>query len=238
MCKKAPILIGVLLCFITVQARDSHLKRSTKVFGGLGAGIYAPSTKHARAFQSRGAFTAGFMQEYRVGRGYQSYFSFGVQYAAQFITYQSYYFAPGTLQLYDRSMLYDYRLLLHEMQLPLQYKLLLKREDNTIFSPYCAAGYFLRFFLPANVWVTKEGASVIKDQPTPEFTSPLGIKTLNAAASVAIGLQQNKGKKAGAFFVEIQYKTGFSSFSFRADYAANSVFLRDSQLLLILGLRF
>lgn len=238
MCRKAHIVVMVLLCCLTVQGRDSHLKRTTKLFGGLGAGIYAPSTKHASGFQSRGAFTAGFMQELRVGRGYQSYFSFGVQYAAQLLAYQSYYFAPGVVQLYDRHMAYDYEVLLQEVQLPLQYKILFKREDNHLFSPYCAAGYFLRLFLPAHVWVAKEGVSVREDSPTPTFNAPLGLRTMNAAASIAIGLQQNKGKNNGAFYTEVQYKTGFSAFSFQADYAATSVFLRDAQVLLVVGLRF
>jgi len=232
------VLLLYLLCLGVSQARDNFLKQSTRIFAGLGAGIYSPNTKHASGFKSRGAFAAGFMRELKVGRGYQSFFAFGFNYSTQIITYQSYYFEPGGIQLYDKSMAYSYRLTVNELNLPLQYKILFNRADNHPFSFYASGTYYLRYFLPTGLKVTNQDVTVKNGSPDIQFNVPLGTNKLNSGAAIGIGLQQNAKKQKGSVFAEISWRYNFSAYSIRADYAATSVFLQDAQLMLLLGLRF
>lgn len=220
------------------QARDNFLKKSTRIFAGLGAGVYAPSTKHAVGFKSRGAFVAGFMREMKVGRGFQSFFAFGFNYTAQIISYQSYYFEPGTIKLYDRSMGFNYRLTVNELNLPIQYKILFNRADNHPFSFYATGTYYLRYFLPASLKVSNQEATIKQGSPDIQFNVPLGSNKLNSGAGIGVGLQQNAKKQKGSIYAEISWRYNFSAYSIIADYTASSVFLQDAQLILLLGLRF
>ena len=182
---------------------------------------------------------AGFKKEVRLGRDYRSFFLFGVDYFFHGLSFQSYYFKPDTIKVYDKSFGYKYSLFIHELNIPVQFKYSFTRENNSLFSPYVMIGYHLRYLLPGSLKVTQNGREVITDDPGLKFDHPLISDQMNAFISATFGWQKNNtASSRRGFFMELTYRYGFSPYYFEKDYAPTSLFMNASHLGLLVGLKF
>lgn len=235
------IFVLLLLSPFLLLSQSSKKKagNGTRVYFGPVIGFYQINTHHAASPSQKMSVTAGFKREQHVGRDYKTFFLFGIEYFFHGLNFKSYYFDPDTFKIYDKSFAYNYSLFVHEINLPLQVKYLFKREDNSLFSPYVIAGYHLRYLFPGVLKISRDGNEVRTDSPELKFKTPLLVNQMNAFVSLGIGWQKNSlSASKGSFFVELNYRYGFSPFYFETDYSASSLYISGSHLNLQLGLKF
>lgn len=180
-----------------------------------------------------------FKKELRVDRNFKTFFQYGVDYLFHGLSFNSYYFKPDSLQLYDKSFGYNYSLFIHEINVPLQFKYSFNRENNNLFSGYFMIGYHLRCLLPGNLKVTQNGQTIATDTYDMRFRTPFIFKPVNSFVSFSLGTQRNQ-TAAGhhTFFVELSYRYGFSQYYFTKSYAASSLYIQGSHLALLVGMKF
>jgi len=234
-------LVLCLLMSVSVHSQSSKKKsgNGTRVQIGPVISFYKINTNHAVDANQKMSGLFGFKQEWRLDRQYRSYFLIGVDYLLHGLNFNSYYFFPDSLQLYDQSFTYSYSLYIHELNLPIQYKYLFKREDNSLFSGYVIAGYHLRYFLPGNLTVKQYGEEIQTDQPELKFKTPFIDERLNSCISLGFGWQKNSlNSSKGSYFVELNTRYNFSPYYFKTPYSASSLTMNATQIMLLLGLKF
>ncbi len=221
------------------QSSRKKTGNGTRIHFGPLIGFYKINPHHAVSPSPKMSASIGFKREEKVGRDFKTFFLFGVDYVFHGLNFRSYYFDPDTFKIYDKSFSYTYSLFIQELNVPLQAKYLFKREDNSLFSPYVIAGYHLRYLLPGILKVTQDGNEIRKDQPEMKFKTPLISPQMNAFVSLGIGWQKNSlSSSKGSFFVELNYRYGFSALYFQTDYSASSLYINGSHLNLQLGFKF
>lgn len=240
---KHTLLVSVLFLCITVSARADEGQRrrmgnATRVHLGPIYGFYTINTKHASQPFSQPGFLVGLRKEIHYDRSFKNYFSFGVDYFLNGLAFKSYYFKPDSVKLYDKKFAYSYSLFIHELHVPLHFKFLLKRADNSLYSPYIVGGYHLRYLVNSNLTVKQNSVFVKKDNPEVTFNTPLISKKLNAFVSLGFGWQKNNlASSKGSFFAELNFRYGFSPYTFETDYAATSLNINGAHLALALGFK-
>lgn len=203
-------------------------------------GFYSINKNHAQDARPKLSAAIGFKKEFRLGNEFRTYFLIGVDYFFHGLSFKSYYFNPDSLKLYDKSFGYTYSLFIHEIDIPFQFKYLLKREDNGLYSPYVSVAYHIRYLLPGTLKVKQNGEVIKSDDMDLKFKNSLFSDKINAFVSAGIGWQKNhlSSSSRGSFFAELNFKYGFSSYYFQKDYAANSLYINGAHLSLQLGLKF
>jgi hypothetical protein len=210
-----------------------------RVFFGPAYGFYQLNKNHAVNAAPKMSALAGFRKEIRFDREFKTFFLFGVDYFFHGVNFKSYYFKPDSLKLYDRAFSYNYSLFIHEVNVPIQVKYSFTRENNSMSSPYVMAGYHLRYLLPGILNVTENGNKVISDDAELRFKNPFLDKHINSFVSVAGGWQKNSLNNSGSsFFIELNFRYGFSPYYFEKEYAASSLNISAIHLSLLLGLKF
>jgi len=225
----------------STPAPPSHNGNHQGIRLGFGPvlGFYNINKNHAQNPIQRVSAMFCFKKEKRLGRDYRSFFLFGFDYFFHGLSFQSYYFMPDSLKLYDKSFGYRYSLFIHELNVPVQFKYSFKRENNSVFSPYLMIGYHLRYLLPGHVKITQNGSVVKSDEPGLRFEHPLISDKMNAYVSATLGWQKNNtASSRRGFYVELNYRYGFSPYYFTKDYAPTSLFTNSTHLALLMGLKF
>lgn len=236
----------IVLCFVVFALSFSFDVQAQKRSGngwryniGTSLNNYTLNDKHGINPKQRLNLTFGIRREVRVTRDYKSFVLFGAEYLLHGVNYESYYFASDTLKLYDRKYDYVYRLTMQEIHLPFEFKYLLRRVDNSPFSPYFLVGYHLRYLMPAFVNVSKDGKVYQRDTPNLQFRTWLINPKVNASLCLALGWQINKlGTKKRSFFAEANFQYGFSDYFFRSEYSANAMYINCIQATANFGAKF
>lgn len=207
-------------------------------FGPL-VGFYTLKNKHSVQPSAKMSAMVTLKREICVDNNFKGFFLFGLDYLFHGLNYRSYYFKPDSIKLYNKTFDYSYALFIHEINLPLEVKYLFKQEDNSLFSPYVLLAYSLRYLIQGNLTVTENGNFVKKDAPVMKFKTPLFNNKLNSSLTIGAGWQKNSlHSSKGVFFVELNYKYGFSPYYFESAYSASSVFINSGHLNLMIGLKF
>ena len=206
---------------------------------GPAIGFYTLHSKHAVNPKGRMSLVAGFRREVKVDREFRTFVQFGAEYFVHGLSYASYYFTGDTLKLYDKNFAFEYALYVHEINVPIQLKILFNRGDNKLHSPYASVAYHLRYLLPGHLQVKQYGNLVRKDFPALKFRNYLLHDKVYAFVSLALGWQRNKiSARGSAFFGELNFRYGFSDYYFERAYSASSVYINSTHLGLSLGLKF
>lgn len=208
---------------------------------GTALNFYQINERHATAPKQLLHFTAGFRRELRVTKDYRGYFLFGADYLLHGLSFDSYYFRPGSLKIYDKQFNHQYSVYQNELHIPFQLKVLLRREDNSLFSPYLLFGYHFRYLLPASVRVKqKEDGRLVKDDIAEmRFRNHIIHEKVNASVSGSVGWQiNNMSDYRGSFFAEINFQYGFSDYYSDPPYAPSSLFINCMHVSLLLGSKF
>jgi hypothetical protein len=233
------VLFFFIPFFFFPQSTKKGSGNGTRIHFGPVIGFYTINKNHAVDPSQKISLIAGFNREVRLGRDFKAFFLFGVDYFFHGLNFRSYFFPPGSVQLYDKSFSYTYSLLIQELNLPVQVKYLFKREDNSLFSPYVVAGYHLRYLLPGSLSVSENGNELKSDHPEIKFRTPLFTDQLNSFVSLGLGWQKNSlSSSKGSFFVELNFRYGFSAYYFETSYSPSSLFIQSTHLTLQLGLKF
>lgn len=233
------ILFFITSLFSFSQSTKKKSGNGNRIGFGPVIGFYSINRNHAVNARQKMSALIGFKREQRIGREYKTYFLFGIDYFFHGLNFRSYYFNPDTLKLYDKSFPYTYSLFIHELNLPIQFKYLFKREDNSLFSPYIAAGYHLRYLLPCNLKILENGTEITNDDPELKFKNAILNDRLNSFVSIAVGWQKNSlTSSRGSFFAELNFRYGLSAYYFETDYSATSLYINSTHLNLQLGFKF
>lgn len=221
------------------QSPNNHFGSRIRLNLGPALGFYDINENHSSDPRQTFAFLLGVNKEFALSRDYTTFFLVGVDYLYHGLSFKSYYFTPDSLQIYDKNFDHDYRLNIQELQVPLKFKYLFRPEHNSLFSPYLAVAYHLRYMLPARLRVTYFGNTREDESVELRFNTPLLLEQMNAALSLSAGWQKNSlASSKGSFFTELNLRYNFSPYSFEAPYAASSLYINSVQLLLLLGIRF
>jgi hypothetical protein len=219
--------------------RSKYSGNGIRINFGPVLGFYTINTNHASSPIQKMSAVVGFKRERRISRDYKTFFLSGIDYFFHGLNFQSYYFKKDSLKIYDKNFNYTYSVFIHELNLPLQFKYLLRSENNSLFSPYVSVGYHLRYLLPGKLKVSQNGNVIKEDDSNLKFKNPLILKELNAFVSLSIGWQKNSlTTSKGSFFAEINYRYAFSPVFFEHDYSASSLFINSTHAALLLGLKF
>lgn len=241
------ILHSFVLCLIfcfTGHAKpagepNTHFGSRVRLHLGPALGFYSINPNHAADPKQKFNFLIGVNKEFSVSRDYKSFLLVGVDYFFHGLGFKSYYFPPDTLQLYDKNFEYDYSLQVNELQLPVQFKYLFKPEHNSLFSPYLCVGYHLRYLMPSKLKVSYFGNVKEEDAAELKYKTPLFDERLNAVVSLSLGWQKNSlASSKGSFYVEANVRYNFSPYYFEKEYAASSLYINSTHLILQLGIRF
>jgi hypothetical protein len=205
---------------------------------GPAVGLYTINSKHARSPFTKINVLVGFKKEWRLDKENRQFFLTGIDYFFHGLGFNSYYFKPDTIPIYDKSFSYNYSLFIHELHLPLQFKYLFRRKGNKAFSSYVQLGYHLRYLVSSDLRITQNGSRVKYDSPELKFKTPLISNKLNPFVSLSYGWQKNTvGPEKGNFFVELNFKYGFSPYYFEKSYAPSSLYINSSHIALLMGIR-
>ena len=240
---KYTVLFLILFYFIpgglSAQYSKKYAGNGNRVYFGPVVGLYRLNKNHAINPSQKISCVFGFKREQRIGRDQKTFFLFGFEYFFHGVNFRSYYFAPDTIKLYDKSFGYNYALFLHEIDLPLQVKYLFKRQDNSLYSAYAITGYHLRYLLPGKLKVSQNGAMVKEDSPNVKFKNALFYDKINSFVSLGLGWQKNSlSSSKGSFFAELNCRYGFSPYYFETDYSASSLYITGLHLSLQIGSKF
>ncbi|MGZ4089311.1 MAG: hypothetical protein ACXVNO_01235 [Bacteroidia bacterium] len=210
-----------------------------RIFFGPAYGFYSINKNHATSATPKMSSIIGFRKEVRFDREFRAFFLFGVDYFFHGLNFKSYYFKPDSLQLYDKTFPYDYSLFMHEINVPLQVKYSFTRENNSLYSPYIMAGYHLRYLLPGKLNISQNGNKVISEDADLTFKNPFLYNKINSFVSLTIGWQKNSINHSGSsFFIETNFRYGFSPFYFVKSYAPSSLYTSSMHLALLIGIKF
>jgi hypothetical protein len=236
------ILATLLLCSVAGSCLSTPPGRSqrpgNRLFFGPAYGFYNINKNHARDATPKMSALAGFRKEIAIDREYRTFFLFGADYFFHGLNYKSYYFKPDSLQLYNKTFSYNYSLFIHEVNLPLQVKYSFTRENNSMFSPYVMVGYHLRYLLPGILNVSQNGTRVESGKADLIFKNPFLDKHMNSFVSVTAGWQKNSfNSSRSSFFIELNFRYGFSPCYFEKTYAPASLYTSGMHLALLIGLK-
>lgn len=236
----SPLLVLFFFISIGLNAQRSKISgNGFRINFGPVIGFYNINQRHAATPTQKMSAMLGFKRERRLGRDYKTFVLAGVDYFFHGLNFQSYYFDPDTIKIYDKNFNARYSMFMHELNVPVQFKYLFKSENNSLFSPYLAVSYHLRCLLPGNLKVTQDGSPVKEDHLDVKFKNPLLWDKLNAFVSISLGWQKNSlTVSKGSFFMEFNYRYAFSPLYFETEYSASSLFINSTHLAFLLGLKF
>ncbi|MBX3163328.1 MAG: hypothetical protein KF900_02515 [Bacteroidetes bacterium] len=234
----ASVVIFPFFSFAQTQKKNN----GNRVHFGPAIGFYTINKNHAASPTQRMSALIGYSREIMLGNSFKTFFLFGADYFAHGLNFRSYYFEPGNIHVYNKSFDYTYSLFIHELNIPVQFKYLFKRENNSIRSPYISVGYSLRYLLPFSILKVSQNGNVSASDANLDlkFRTPLFYSKLNSFITAAVGWQRNSIRKSGFlnFYVELNVRYGFSSYYFEKEYAASSLYINALQTSLQLGFKF
>lgn len=233
----------VLLCliFLSTSRIFSQTKRDAYTRVGIAPviGFYKLKSYHAINPKARMSFLAFVKREKSFDRYNRAFLSIGLEYLLHGVSYRSYYFSQDTLQIYDGSLGYQYRLNIGELNLPLQAKLTFKSTTNSLYTPYVSAGYNLRYMVDAKAKVDQDGVQIKDEFVHLKFQTPFLYEKLNSSVCASVGIQNHRTRSNSAtIFIELSYRYGFSAYYFKTNYSASAVFINSQHLSLNIGLGF
>lgn len=215
---------------------DARMK--TRVSFSSCIGFYSTNKNYTVDTRQKMALCLSVKQEIQLNKQKTDFILIGLNYMWHGLTYNSYYFKPDSIQLYYGNKNYNYSLRIHEINLPIQYKMSLKRENNKISSPYLLFGYFFRYLVSAKADITQNGQAIMNDKVALKFKNAIITKRNNAFLNIGIGYQKNAKSGPTAVFAEANFLYDFSPYSFEKPYAPVNSFIYGKHLLIGIGYKF
>jgi hypothetical protein len=172
---------------------------------------------------------------------------FGVEYLSQAFTFEGYYAAPGYTYVYDGTFPYSHYSRVQEIDAPIGIKTSFISEEENYFSPYFSGGFAPRYIVTSYSLIVNDssGITMLDGKGKIDFENNIGVlpgipmvRKLNGFVYGGVGVQYNFRGSAKAIFFEITYKYGLSRFNYHGFNNSNSVFVKNSNMGFVLGVRF
>ncbi len=200
--------------------------------------FYKINKNHATTPTQKMSGLISVKEEVRLNQSYNMFLSLGAEYMVHGMNFNSYYFKPDTIRLYDGEMSYAYSLYIHELNFPIQLRVSFNRENNAQYSPYMAMAYHFRTLLQGSLKVKQDGNVIEKRAEEITFKNPFLDKKCNSFVSFTVGIQKNNpDKNKMGFFVELSFRYGFSPYLLKDDFTPSSLYITGQHLNLGLGIR-
>lgn len=197
--------------------------------------IYKPNKHHTSNTSQKKAFCFSIKEEIRLTPENKDFLFVGIEYMLHGLNFNSYYFYDDSLKLYNTNMNYNYKLILHEVDFPIQLKHSFQKETNAIFTSYVYAGYCYRWMIKNNLIVENNGTELINKSENIIFKSPAFNPINSSFLSVGIGFQKNMPLHYRAIFAELQFKYGLSPFYFHENFTPNNLYISSHFLNFTIG---
>jgi hypothetical protein len=166
----------------------------------------------------------------------------GADYMNEEFNFFSYYFAPHYSFLYNDSLFYNHDIQMSELQIPVLYKINFSQENRNIKTFYLTLGWAYRLLFYNNAYITNPNASrnTFLWEGQNDITSkfPLFGPRGSGLLEAALGYQHNALRNGNAWFLEVEYKLGLSSFIYSGNMqGSNNVEFTLNTLSFKFGLR-
>lgn len=237
--KQFLIFLVLLPAFLFAGRPPKRKFHGTRVYFGSGYSRYGINLNHAQPPSQKLNLLGGFRQELRIGNDYRTFLLWGAEYFIHGLDFNSYYFNPDSIRIYDKSFRDHYALRIQEANAFVQAKYLFRRGDNKLSSPYFSVAYHLRTPVEAHAVIKRKGNVIKRDYPEMKYRTAVLYEKLNSMMSFSLGWQKNHLSHYRVNpFIECQYRFGFSSYLLYRRYTPSSLYFSDQHLLIIAGIRF
>lgn len=211
----------------------------TRVLLASSINFYKTNSNHSGKASERMSGLFCIKEEFRINRSHTMFFSIGAEYFVHGLKFNSYYFTPDSIQIYDGEMKANYSLYVHELDFPLQLKISFRKENNTLMTPYLMFGYHFRTLLFGKVKVKQDGEQLVNQQTDLTFKNPLFSNKCNPFVSLTFGVQKNKPNDTRhCLFAEVSYRQGFSPYLLKEKFTPSSLYITGSHLTIGVGAKF
>ncbi len=192
---------------------------------------------------------SGFCASYKVEifSGKKTNLLIGLEYFDQGFSFQGYYAAPGYTYAFDKTFAYSHTARVREIDVPMGLKVAFNIEEDNYFTPYFSGGFCPRYIINSSNLIVNDstGITVHEGNGNVDFENNIGLLTgipnmtkLNGFLYGGLGAQYNFRGSAKALFFEITYKYGLSRFNYHGYNNSNNLFIKNSNLAFIFGIRF
>lgn len=233
------IVLLLILFPLCIHAKDKENRKVlVRMYAGPVLAFYHNNEDYTINTHSRMSVNTGIRFEYMIN-GYNS-ICMAPEYLTHSLSFDSYYFAPGQLELYDKSFPYTHTVRLHEAQLPFLFKYNFTKENDKIMNGYLLAGWGYRYILDGESTITQVNNSSItwngKIDATMEYhlLSPHDGSMLLAGG----GFERNYQNEHRGIYGELLFKYGLSRFNYPGSGTTVPFFIKDSFLCINLGYKF
>lgn len=164
----------------------------------------------------------------------------GLTYTNQALQFNGYYVAPGYTYIFDNTFAYTHRLRFQSIQLPISLKFNLNTEDDHNYTPYFMLGFGFSYLYSAKTTITSDstGNSIYKGKTDLAFENFVFNNKFNSFFQGGFGLQKNMRKKERALFLDFIYKFDISRLYYTGYQNSNNIRFRNSNLSIVVGLKF
>ncbi|MGZ3929880.1 MAG: hypothetical protein ACXVPQ_00665 [Bacteroidia bacterium] len=201
--------------------------------------FYTINEHHAKNPRQKMSGSVSLKEEIRLNNRHNTFLLFGIEYMVHGLNFNSYYFKPDSIQLYDGNFKYTYSLYIHEIDVPIQLKYSFTRENNSLVSPYIMIGYHFRTLLFGDLTVKQNGQTIVTKMEPVTFKNPLFTNRNNPFVSFTLGVQKNHPDHTRTgVYAEISYRIGFSPYLITDTFMPSSLFINGNHLAISLGVKF
>ena len=221
------------------QLRNSRRNPRVKTRIGISPviGIYKPNKYHTSNSRQKMAFCFSLKEEIRLDKKNREFLMIGIDYMLHGVNFNSYYFYKDSLKLYTGNMNYKYKLTIHEVDFPIQFKHSLQKENNAVFTSYLFAGYCYRWIVASKLIVEENGNEIINQPERLTFKSPAFNPVNSSFFSAGFGFQKNQPLNYRAVYAELQIRYGLSPFYFSENFAPTSLYTTGHFIYLTVGVK-
>lgn len=231
-----------LLLITCLLSRQAHARDESnylfRFYGGPVLAFYNNDPDYTINTKARASFTLGGRMEY-LFNGYNS-ITVGAEYVTHALGFDSYFFNPGQLPVYDKTFPYHHNVRLHEVHVPLLAKFNFIKENDQPFNAYVLAGCSYRYIFSSYAIITSNinGAYAWTGNIHADMEYPLIVRSGSSLLVAGFGTERNFQPQRTAAYIELQYKFGLSRFRYEGSGTAREFFIKDSFLAVNIGYKF
>ncbi|MHB8259301.1 MAG: hypothetical protein ACYDCN_03260 [Bacteroidia bacterium] len=219
------------------KAGDTKLAY-TRVTVGSALSFYNNNNFHSANTRSGAAFFANVSEEVRIYK--DLYFVGGLEYQHSAMSFDSYYFTPGYLALYNGHYDNNYSLTLQEGRLDLLLRLTGGNEQRKQITFYGEAGYVLRYLINTHLKVTSNanGQTMFNGTTHPEFDNSVFSNAISSGIKVNLGIQHNFLRSHHAWYIQVGLMYGLAPFLIYESFTPSSLNIKTTYSQIGLGYKF
>ena len=164
----------------------------------------------------------------------------GLEIISQGLTFDSYYFAPGSSVLFDKNYIYNHNIRCNEIAIPLLIRMnLTPREEAAFHTFYVSLGWELKYNLSArSTIINSNDGSLLYDGPVSlSYENHFLNQDIGNYIVASLGYNRNLFPSKKSVFFDITYRYGLSRNLYTGNGNSNHLFFRNTNLNIGIGIR-